>query len=160
MGGSPRVNNNQSWPSLDIQVLDLPATAGLALAGGLLLWPSTGMDPSCAATESTLSTAFARRRGPLILKPMLTTDMEAMADTVSATGATAMEVLATGTASGRLTPTPTMAMVAYTEVMVDTVSAMATVVMDTARGLPIPRPTLTMAMGATVLAMEAMAMAV
>merc|ERR1711973_520449 len=53
----------------------------------------------------------------------------------------------------------TMAMVACTEVMVDTVSAMATVVTDTARGLPIPRPTLTTAMGATVLAMEAMAMA-
>merc|ERR1711872_681209 len=41
--------------------------------------------------------------------------------------------------------------------------AMATVVMDTAIGLPIPRPTLTMAteaMGAMVSAMEAMAMAV
>merc|ERR1711973_655621 len=108
MGGSPRVNNNQSWPSLDTQVLDLPATAGLALAGGLLLWPSTGMDPSCAATERTGSTAFARRRGPLILKPMPTTAME---DTVSATGATAMEVLATGTASGRLMPMLIMAMV-------------------------------------------------
>merc|ERR1711973_484191 len=58
---------------------------------------------------------------------------------------------------------PTMAMVACTEVMVDTVLAMATVVTATARGLPIPRPTLTTAteaMGATVLAMEAMAMAV
>merc|ERR1711972_618231 len=56
-----------------------------------------------------------------------------------------------------------MAMVAYTEVMVDTVLAMATVVTSTARGLPTPRPTLTMdteAMGATVSAMEAMAMAV
>merc|ERR1711917_52306 len=52
-------------------------------------------------------------------------------------------------------------MVAYTEVMVDTVLAMA--VTDMARGLLIPRPTLTTAtedMGATVLAMEAMAMAV
>merc|ERR1711973_1059954 len=59
-------------------------------------------------------------------------------------------------------PMPTMAMVAYTEDMVDTVLAMATVVTDTARGLLIPRPTLTTAtedMGATVLAMEAMAMA-
>merc|ERR1711962_1725030 len=86
-----------------------------------------------------------------------------VSDTVLATEAMAMEVLATGTASGQLTPTPTMAMVAYTEVMVDTVSAMATVVTDTARGLPIPRPTLTTAtedMGAMVLAMEAMAMAV
>merc|ERR1711973_449682 len=101
MGGSPRVNNNQSWPSLDIQVLDLPATAGLALAGGPLLWPSTGMDPSCAATENTLSTAFARRRGPLILKPMPTMAM----------GAMAMEVLATGTANGQLTPTLTTATV-------------------------------------------------
>merc|ERR1711973_859166 len=104
MGGSPRVNNNQSWPSLDTQVLDLPATAGLALAGGPLPWPSTGMDPSCAATERTGSTAFARRRGPLILKPMPTMATEAM-------GAMAMEVLATGTANGQLTPTLTTATV-------------------------------------------------
>merc|ERR1712136_313426 len=58
---------------------------------------------------------------------------------------------------------PTMAMVACTGVMGDTVLAMATVVTATARGLPIPRPTLTTAteaMGATVSAMEAMAMAV
>merc|ERR1711973_240203 len=94
MGGSPRVNNNQSWHSLDTQVLDLPATAGLALAGGPLLWPSTGMDPSCAATERTGSMAFARRRGPLILKPMPTMAMEGT-------------VLAMDSASGRLTQTPT-----------------------------------------------------
>merc|ERR1711973_906642 len=103
MGGSPRVNNNQSWHSLDTQVLDLPATAGLALAGGPLLWPSTGMDPSCAATGRTGSMAFAKRRGPLILKPMPTMATEAMADTVLAMGAMAMEVLATGTANGQLT---------------------------------------------------------
>merc|ERR1711973_373787 len=50
-------------------------------------------------------------------------------------------------------PMPTMAMVAYTEVMVDTVLAMATVVTDTARGLLIPRPTLTMAMAVLATAM-------
>merc|ERR1711973_2336 len=120
MGGSPRVNNNQSWPSLDTQVLDLPATAGLALVGGPLLWPSTGMDPSCAATERTGSMAFARRRGPLILKPMPTMAMEGtVLAMVSATGATAMEVLATDTASGRLTQTPTPTLTTAT---VDTAS--------------------------------------
>merc|ERR1711962_442407 len=86
-----------TWLSSDTQVLALPATAGLVLAHGPPPWPSTGMGPSCAATESTLSTAFARRRGPL--RPMPTT---AMVDTVSATEATAMEVSATVTARGLL----------------------------------------------------------
>merc|ERR1712226_1585169 len=62
-------------------LLVLPATAGLVLVAGPPPWPSTGMDPSCAETVSTRSTAFARRRGLLRLSLRLTmvpsvTDME------------------------------------------------------------------------------------
>merc|ERR1711962_971561 len=88
-----------TWLSSDTQVLALPATAGLVLAHGPPPWPSTGTDPSCATTESTLSTAFARRRGPLrlTLRPMPTT---AMVDTVLVMEATAMAALATAMARG------------------------------------------------------------
>merc|ERR1712076_272988 len=120
---------NKTWLSSVTQVLDLPATAGLVLAHGPHLWPSTGTDPSCAATESTLSTAFTRRRGPLrlTLRPMPTT--------VLAMEATAMEVLATDTARGLLT-----LRLMLTTAMVDTVLAMEATAMevlatDTARGL-------------------------
>merc|ERR1712180_88307 len=96
ISSSQHITHKKTWLSSDTQVLALPATAGLVLAHGPPPWPSTGTDPSCAATESTLSTAFARRRGPLrlTLRPMPTT---AMVDTVSA-----MEVSATVTARGLL----------------------------------------------------------
>merc|ERR1712180_80595 len=101
ISSSQHGTNKKTWLSSDTQVLALPATAGLVLAHGPPPWPSTGTDPSCAATESTLSTAFARRRGPLrlTLRPMPTT---AMVDTVLATEATATEVSAMATAKGLL----------------------------------------------------------
>merc|ERR1712131_286437 len=101
ISSSQHITNKKTWLSSDTQVLALPAMAGLVLVAWSPLWPSTGTDPSCAAMESTLSTAFARRRGPLMLtlRPMPTT---AMVDTVLATEATAMEVLATDTARGLL----------------------------------------------------------
>merc|ERR1712198_722622 len=110
---------SQLWKAEHQQIMALIGYSGLGLAGyswaGLGGWAAPLAihrdGPFLCATERTGSTAFARRRGPLILKPMPTTAMEAMTDTVSATGATAMEVLATGTASGRLTPTLTTAMV-------------------------------------------------
>merc|ERR1712180_553923 len=75
ISSSQHITHKKTWLSSDTQVLALPATAGLVLAHGPPPWPSTGTDPSCAATESTLSTAFARRRGPLrlTLRPMPTT---------------------------------------------------------------------------------------
>merc|ERR1712135_154317 len=137
-------NTKKKWLSSDTQVLALPATAGLVLVALSPPWPSTGTDPSCAATESTLSTAFARRRGPLrlTLRPMPTM---AMVDMVLATEAMAMVVSATAMADMALA-------------MEDTVmEALATA---TARGLPILRLMPTTAMADTALAMEAIAMAV
>merc|ERR1712226_623774 len=69
-----RHHNSKIWHSSDTQVLVWPATAGLVLVAGLPLWLSTGMVPSSAETESTSSTASARRRGLLRLSPRPGTD--------------------------------------------------------------------------------------
>merc|ERR1711962_347498 len=169
ISSSQHITHKKTWLSSDTQVLALPATAGLVLAHGPPPWPSTGTDPSCAATESTLSTAFARRRGPLrlTLRPMPTT---AMADTVLATEATAMEVSDTDTARGllKLSPRP-MPGTADTD-LVSGASPLPALTLPTSQ-FPVPAPLVsgsvrltlrlmpTTAMVDTVLVMEATAMA-
>merc|ERR1712076_1591 len=69
----------------------------------------------------------AMARGQLTPRPTLTTAMEAMVDTVSAT---AMVVLATDTARGQLTPRPTLT---------TATEAMVVLVTDTAKGQPLRR---------------------
>merc|ERR1712198_818580 len=69
-----RHHNSKTWHSSDTQVLVWPATAWPVLEAGLPLWLSTGMAPSSAETESTSSTASARRRGLLRLSPRPGTD--------------------------------------------------------------------------------------
>merc|ERR1711962_1043754 len=143
-----RQNISKSWHLLDTQVLVWPATAGQVSVAGPPLWLSTGMGPSSAVMESTLSMASARRRGPLRpslrLRPtMAMEDMEGMA---LAMEATAMGVLDTVMARGLLTQRRML-----TTAMVD---------MGTARGLPTLRLMLTSAMEDMALAMEATAMVV
>merc|ERR1711973_223956 len=162
-----RQNISKSWHLSDTQVLVWPATAGQVSVAGPPLWLSTGMGPSSAVMESTLSMASARRRGPLRLSLRLRPTM-AMEDTVGmalAMEATAMGVLDTVMARGLLTqrlmlttamagPTPATAMGVLATAMVD---------MVTARGLPTLRLTHTTAMEDMVdmaLAMEATAMVV
>merc|ERR1711962_1023473 len=128
-----RQNISKSWHLSDTQVLVWPATAGQVSVAGPPLWLSTGMGPSSAVMESTLSVASARRRGPLRpslrLRPtMAMEDMEGMALDMEDT---AMGVLVTA--------------------MVD---------MGMARGLLTLRPMLTSAMEDMALAMEATAMVV
>merc|ERR1712226_613276 len=53
---------NKTWLSSVTQVLDLPATAGLVLAHGPHLWPSTGTDPSCAAGEHLINGLCKKKR--------------------------------------------------------------------------------------------------
>merc|ERR1712240_504393 len=118
-----RQNISKSWHLLDTQVSVWPATAGQVSVAGPPLWLSTGMGPSSAAMESTLSMASARRRDlprpSLRLRPTM-----AMEDTVGmalAMEATAMEVLDTVMARGllMLTRMLTMAMVVLATAMVD-----------------------------------------
>merc|ERR1712198_752122 len=100
-----RQNISKSWHLLDIQVLVWPATAGQVSVAGLPLWLSTGMGPSSAAMESSLSMASARRRD--LLRPSLRLrPTMAMEDTVGmalAMEAMAMGVLDTVMARGLLT---------------------------------------------------------
>merc|ERR1711962_905380 len=162
-----RQNISKSWHLSDTQVLVWPATAGQVSVAGPPLWLSTGMGPSSAVMESTLSMASARRRGPLRpslrLRPtMAMEDMEGMA---LAMEATAMGVLDTVMARGLLTQRRmlTTVMVDMDLDMADTamgVLVTAMVDMGMARGLPTLRLMLTSAMEDIALAMEATAMVV
>merc|ERR1712198_464892 len=134
-----RQNISKSWHLLDTQVSVWPATAGQVSVAGPPLWLSTGMGPSSAAMESTLSMASARRRD--LLRPSLRLrPTMAMEDTVGmalAMEAMAMGVLAMVMARGLLTLTRmlTMAMVGPTPAMAMVVLATALVDTGTAKGL-------------------------
>merc|ERR1712240_865657 len=99
-----RQNISKSWHLLDTQ----------DSVAGPPLWLSTGMGPSSAAMESTLSMASARRRD--LLRPSLRLrPIMAMEDMVGM--ALAMEAMAMGvldTARGLLTRMLTTAMVGPT----------------------------------------------
>merc|ERR1711973_589855 len=162
-----RQNISKSWHLLDTLVLVWPATAGQVSVAGPPLWLSTGMGPSSAVMESTLSMASARRRGPLrpSLRLMPTMAMEAMVGMALAMEATAMGVLDTVMARGLLMQRLmlTSAMVGPTPATAMGVLATAMVDMGTARGLLTLRLTHTMIMEVMVdmdLAMEATAMVV
>merc|ERR1712240_560690 len=159
-----RQNISKSWHLLDTQVSVWPATAGQVSVAGPPLWLSTGMGPSSAEMESTLSMAFARRRD--LLRPSLRPTM-AMEDTVGmalAMEAMAMGVLDTVMARGLLTRMLTTAMVGPTLATAMVVLATAMVDTGTAKGLLTLRLMPTTAMEAMdldmALAMEAMAMVV
>merc|ERR1712198_744618 len=163
-----RQNISKSWHLLDTQVSVWPATAGQVSVAGPPLWLSTGMGPSSAAMESSLSMASARRRD--LLRPSLrlrpTMVMEDTVGMALAMEAMAMGVLDTVMARGLLTlarmlttamvgSTPATAMVVLDTAMVDT---------GTAKGLLTLRLMPTTAMEdmdlGMALAMEALAMVV
>merc|ERR1712198_741934 len=127
-----RQNISKSWHLLDTQVLVWPATAGQVSVPGPPLWLSTGMGPSSAAMESTLSMASARRRDLLRLRLRPTMAMEDMVGMALAMEAMAMGVLDTVMARGLLTLMRmlTMAMVVLAVAM--EVLATAMVVLATA----------------------------
>merc|ERR1712240_545860 len=142
-----RQNISKSWHLLDTQVSVWPATAGQVSVAGPPLWLSTGMGPSSAEMESTLSMAFARRRD--LLRPSLRPTM-AMEDTVGmalAMEAMAMGVLDTVMARGLLTLRlmPTTAMEDM-DLGMALAMAMVVLAMVMARGLLTLRLTHTMAM--------------
>merc|ERR1711973_408173 len=163
-----RQNISKSWHLSDTQVLVWSATAGQVSVAGPPLWLSTGMGPSSAVMESTLSMASARRRDPLrpSLRLMPTMAMEAMVGMALAMEATAMGVLDTVMARGLLMQRLmlTSAMVGPTPATAMGVLATAMVDMGTARGLLTLRLTHTMVMEDMdldmALAMEATAMVV
>merc|ERR1712198_761191 len=163
-----RQNISKSWHLLDTQVSVWPAMAGQVLVAGPPLWLSTGMGPSSAAMESTLSMASARRRD--LLRPSLRLrPIMAMEDTVGmalAMEAMAMGVLDTVMARGLLTLTRmlTTAMVGLTPATAMVVLDTAMVDTGTAKGLLTLRLMPTTAMEdmdlGMALAMEALAMVV
>merc|ERR1712198_228193 len=183
-----RHHNSKTWHSSDTQVLVWPATAWLVLEAGLPLWLSTGMAPSSAETESTSSTASARRRGLLRLSPrpgtdggdtvepqlqaallssdrtllLQTTPLNRRAPPGDSTGAWSrgMLTLRLTLTTAMVEPTPDTAMAVWATVTVVWATDMAAM----ARGLPTLRPTLITATVAltpdTAMAVLATAMAV
>merc|ERR1712198_415006 len=144
-----RQNISKSWHLLDTQVSVWPATAGQVSVAGPPLWLSTGMGPSSAAMESSLSMASARRRD--LLRPSLrlrpTMVMEDTVGMALAMEAMAMGVLDTVMARGLLTLRlmPTTAMEDM-DLGMALAMAMVVLAMVMARGLLTLRLTHTMAM--------------